>query len=443
MNENVLAKNYNVFGLFKFALPSIVMMMFLSLYTIIDGLFVSNFVSTTALGAVNIVFPVMSLGLGISIMISSGGSAIIAKKMGEGKDHEAREIFSFLVLMEIVFSVVLSIIGNIFINPMVSALGATEAQFDLAKLYIRIYMCFMPFAFLQNTFQVLFVAAGKPKLGLAVTMVAGVLNIFLDYLFMVVFKIGIAGAALGTVLAYLVPATVGLLYFFINKKGTLYFVKPKIKWNILGKSCINGSSEMLTNLASAITTIIFNYQCLKFYGEDGVAAITIVLYFQFIFSAVFFGLSQGVAPIVSYQYGSQNIPQLKKVFRYCIMTVGVLSIVTLGFSLALIRPISSLFCGGNQNVYQIILDDFGWYSLSLLLMGTAIYASSFFTSLGDGITSSIISFLRTLVFLVLALIFVPMIMGKTGVWFSVTIAEGLGLITAIFFLILKRKKYKY
>lgn len=441
--NNSLNKNYNAWKLLKFAFPSIIMMVFFSMYTIIDGLFVSNFVGTTALGAINIVYPVIALGLGISIMIASGGSALIAKKMGEKKDDEARSLFSFLIFFEVIFALVLSVVGNLFINYIVEWLGSTEAQFEMAKIYLRIYLCFAPLAFLQSAFQVFFVTAGKPKLGLFVILCAGFLNILLDYIFIAVMGIGIAGAALGTALSYIAPSVIGLLYFAFNKKSTLHLKKFKFQWKELGKSCLNGSSEMMTNLATAVTTILFNYQCLKFYGEDGVAAITIVLYFQFLLSAVYFGFSQGTAPIISYQYGSENYVQLKKVYRYSIIDIIVFSIVALGVTFALIEPVSALFAGRNSNVYNIILADFSWFSCSLMVMGISIFASSFFTALGDGVTSSIISTLRTLVFLCLALILVPMFMGKAGIWFSVTIAEILGAAVSIFYLLYKRKKFKY
>lgn len=432
--NNALAKNHNAFTLFKFALPSIIMMVFFSFYTIIDGLFVSNFVNTTALSAINIVYPVLSLGTGLSIMIASGGSALIARKLGEHNDKEARCLFTFLIVMEVVLALILCLIGNIFINPIVRALGATDSQFEMAKDYLRIWLFFAPFAFLQSAFQIFFVTAGKPKLGLVVIIIAGIMNILLDYLFIHLLNLGISGASLGTGIACLVPSFTGLLYFFFNKKGQLYLSKFKIMLPALKTSCINGSSEMMTNLATSITTIIFNYQCLKFYGEDGVAAITIVLYFQFLLSAIFFGFSQGTAPIISYQFGNRNKIQLKKIYKYCLITVLVLSITSFGMSFALINPVTILFAGYKSNVYNIVMNNFVWYSFSLLFMGLSIFASSYFTALGDGLTSSIISFLRTLVFLAASLLIIPLIMGEAGVWFSVTVAELLGLIVAIFFL---------
>lgn len=438
-----LDKNDTLLKLIKFALPSIIMMMFFSLYTIIDGLFVSNFVSTVALSAINIVFPVISLGLGISIMVASGGSAIIAKKMGEKKKEEAKEIFTFLVIVEILLALILSLFGNLFIDSFVRLLGATDAQFEMAKSYLRIYLIFVPFSFLQNAFQVFFVTAGKPKIGLSVITAAGCLNILLDYIFIVVMQIGIAGAALGTCISYLIPALGGLLYFSFQRKGMLYFKRFKMRWKIFGASCLNGSSEMMTNVATAVTTFLFNYQCLKYYGEAGVAAITIVLYFQFLFSAVFFGFSQGTAPIVSYYFGSKNQNQLKRVYRNSLWIVSCLSIAVLVISFASISPVATLFAGNGSLVYQIIMKDFGWFSCSLLLMGISIFASSYFTALGDGITSSTISFLRTLVFLVLSLLLIPLWMGKSGIWFSVTVAEILGSLVSIFYLVYQKRKFGY
>lgn len=441
--NNTFNKTYNAGKLFRFALPSMIMMMFFSMYTIIDGLFVSNFVNTTALGALNIVYPVIALCSGISIMIASGGGAMIAKRMGEGKNIEAKRLFSFLVFIEIIIALAISIIGNLFINQIVSILGATDSQFLLAKEYLQIILWFLPFASLQNAFQIFFATAGKPKLGLFVILGAGFMNIFLDYIFIVVLNLGVSGAALGTVLSYLIPSFTGLIYFSIKRNDLLCFVPFKFYGKDLGECCINGSSEMLTSIATAITTFIFNYQCLKYYGEDGVAAISVVSYFQFLISAVYFGFSQGTAPVISYQYGSQNFIQLKKVLKYCIIDILLFSVVAIILSFALISPVASLFAGSNTNVYNIIMDGFIWFAFGLMLMGISIFASSFFTALGDGVSSSIISGFRTLIFLTLALIIVPLIMGELGIWFAVTLAEVLGVILSTIYLVTKRKKYHY
>lgn len=441
--SNTFEKKITAKMLLQFSLPSIIMMMFFSLYTIIDGMFVSIFVGSDALGAINIVYPIIALCLGISVMVASGGSAIIGKKLGEKKDIEAKSIFTFLIVVEIIIALIIMAVCLIFIDDLIRFLGATDKHMVYAKPYITIMLYFIPFSFLQNAFQVLFVTAGKPKFGLAVITIAGIANILFDYIFIVVLNMGILGAGLGTSLSWLIPSITGLCLFFFNRKGILSITKFKPNFKVLGKACINGSSEMVTNLANAVTTFLFNIVCLKYYQEAGVSAITIVLYFQFLITAIFFGYSQGIGPIISYKYGQKNYKELKSIFKTSIITCIIVGIICFGSSLGLIYPVAHLFSKDDVEVYNLVVNNYIYYSPGILVLGISIFASSFFTALNDGKVSAIISFLRTLVLLSAAIIVMPMLCQEIGIWIATPIAEVLALAVSCYFLVKKRKVYMY
>lgn len=440
---NSLSQNFNMRKLFRFSLPSMVMMVFLSLYTIVDGMFISQYVNTIALGAVNIVFPIISIFLGISIMIVSGGSAIIGIKLGENKGREASSNFTFFLVAEVGIALVFVVLCNIFLDPIIKALGASDAQMPYCRQYLRVYVSFCPFVFLQSAFQVFFITAGKPTIALLVTVAAGLTNIVLDWFFMSVFKMGITGAAVATVTAHVVAASIGILLFSIKRNWLIKITKFHVSFPLLFRTCLNGSSEMVTNFASAITTFLFNYQCLKFYGENGVAAITVVLYFQFLINAVIFGYSSGVAPLISYKQGNNDPDQVKKIFRISIIFLIVFSILSFIISLLLLRPVAHLFAGDNTELYSIIVNDFIYFAPSFLFMGIAIFASSFFTALENGVLSAVISFLRTLILLSACIILLPLVFNEIGIWISVTVAELVGLVVSVAILIANKKRYKY
>lgn len=436
--NNALAKNYSLTSLLAFAFPNMLMMLCLSLYTIVDGTFISRYVGTTALSAANIVYPAASIGMAIAIMIATGGNAIIARLMGENKYQEARASFSFLILVEITISILLAIFSNLFIDNIISVLGATPQQFPLCRTYASIIFSFAPCYFLQTAFQTFFVTAGKPVIGLAVTMISGITNVVLDYLFIVPLQMGIAGAAIATGIGYSFSALVGLTYFTFVRNRHLYFVKPHAEQKLLLHTCTNGSSEMVTNLANSVTTFLFNYTFLKFYGEDGVAAITIILYFQFIFTALFFGFSNGIAPIVSFKYGEQNYIQLKKLFKNVLIIITVCAILMVILSQAVIGNILEVFTPAESRVYQIALQGFHIYSIAFLFMGISILASAWFTALSNGKVSAIISFTRTFLVLVGAILILPAFMGELGAWLAVPCAEIIGILISVYCL----KKYK-
>ncbi len=441
--NNSLSKKFNLPSMLAFTLPNVIMMLFLSMYTIVDGMFVSRFVGTTALSSINMVYPAISVEMALAIMISTGGSAIIAIRLGEGRLQTAKENFSFLVLVELLLGILVAVLGILFAEPLLHLLGTTEAQFETGKTYLVILMAFSPFFFLQTAFQTFFVTAGKPVLGLTVTVLAGLTNMVLDYVFIVPLQMGIAGAALATGIGYSIPALTGILYFFLAKKGSLHFTVPKFDGLVLLRSCTNGSSEMVSNLANAVTTFLFNLIFLKYYGEDGVASITIVLYFQFVFSAVYFGYSSGIAPVISFKYGHGEHSQLKTLVKNSLILVSVCSAATFGLSFLVMKAALPFFAGPDSAVYRITMDGFPYYAPGFLFMGISIFASAMFTAFSDGLISAVISFARTFIFLAGCILLLPPLLGKNGLWMAVPAAEILGFVISVFFLVKKKKTYHY
>lgn len=441
--NNALAREFHTVSLIKFALPNIGMMIFLSLYTIVDGMFISRLVGTTALSAINMSFPLNSLQMAIGIMLGTGGSAIIARRQGEGRADEARQNFTMLVTVAALVGLCFAVLGNIFLDPILRVLGTSELQWADCRIYTLIQLAFAPMLFLQTSFQTLFVTAGKPGLGLLTSVGGGITNMVLDWLFIGPMNMGVAGAAIATCLGYCVPSVIGLVYFFRNRNGSLFFVPFKFDGATLAAACGNGSSEMVSNIANAVTTFMFNMLFLRYRGEDGVAAITIAMYFQFVFTAVYFGFSMGVAPVISYKFGERNIPQLGRIFRICMTFVLVCSLGAYLLSWVTLEPALTLFTPRGSGVYEIAMSGFPIYAVSFLLMGTSIFASSLFTALSDGLVSAIISFSRTLVFLAAMLLLLPRILEELGIWLAVPVAEGLGVMVSVYFLLKGRKKYQY
>lgn len=441
--KNKLAQKFNVVSLLKFTAPTTIMLVFISLYQMVDAVFVSNFVGENALSALNIAYPVPSIIIAIAIMLATGGSAIVAKNMGEGKTLEAKQNFSLIVATGLAIGLVFSLLGIIFLKPIVRSLGATDILYQYCYDYLLILIVFCPIAILQMLFQTFFVTAGKPHLGLALTVVGGMSNILFDYLFIVEVHMGVKGAAFGTVLGYAIPAVVGVIYFWTQRKGTLYFVKPKLRLPMLVKTCLNGSSEMVTNLAVAVTTFLFNIIMLRYLGESGVAAITIVLYAQFLLTSIFMGFAGGVAPVISYNYGNKNHEQLKRVFRISMMIIGVFSAAMFAVSILLAKPIISVFAKPDSGLFSMTHRGFMIFAVSYLFTGVNIFASSLFTAFSNGKISAAISFLRTFVFLVLCLTVLPLIIGADGIWMSVPVAEFVSLGFSIYFITRYRRQYHY
>lgn len=440
--SNSIAKDFKFFSLLRFALPTMVMMIFMSLYSIVDGIFISRLLGTNALSAANIVYPVISIVFAVGIMLSTGGSALIAKKLGEGKEREAREDFSFLTLVSFLFGIAILLIGNIFIEPIVRALGSTDALLPYCVDYLSVSLLLAPAAMLQMMFQTFFVTAGKPLIGLMLTISGGVANMILDYLFMGPFNMGISGAALATGIGELIPAVIGLFYFLFTRHS-LYLTKPVVRFQVLKESCFNGSSEMVTNLSTAVVTYLFNITMLKFLGEPGVAAITIVLYGQFLFNALYMGFSMGVAPVISYNHGSQNLPLLKRIFKICIGFISISSILITIMALVSSPVIVEIFTPIGSATYDIAKTGFFLFSINYIFAGINIYSSSMFTAFSDGKVSALISFVRTFVLIVLNILLLPYLIGVNGVWLAVPVAEFMTLFLSVYLFYKKRDVYHY
>ena len=440
--NNVFEQKFNTAKLLKFSFPSIIMMLVLSMYQCVDGLFVSNYVDTNGLGAINIVYPFIFVGLGISLMLGSGGSALIGKALGEGKKENANSIFTFLIFVALTIAILTGIVGSVFIDEIVVFLGATDAYFDMGKQYLQIHFYFIVFYYLQNIFQTFFVTASKPKIGLVTTIFSGIVNIFLDYLFIAIFKFGIKGAALATGISYLIPTVTGLIYFSLNKNALLKFSKFEINLKELWHTCVNGSSEMLSNIACSVTTFIYNYQFYKFYSDTGVDSITIVLYFQFFVSSMMYGFASGIAPIISYKFGQQDDLQIRIIKRRSLVLISILGIIGFGLSCILINPVAKLFAGGSIEVFNLTVENFSLFAFSLLFMGISIFSSSYFTAINDGVTSLIISTLRTLVFLSVCLVLLPLIFDSIGLWVSTSVAEFLAVTLSICLILVKKVRFQ-
>lgn len=440
--SNSIAKDFKFFSLLRFAFPTIIMMLFMSLYTIVDGIFISRLLGTDALSASNIVYPVFSLLIAVGVMLAAGGSAIIAKKMGENKTQEAREDFSFLILSGVLFGIAAMIIGNSFIVPIVRALGATDALLHYCTEYLSTLLYLAPACILQLLFQTFFVAAGKPAIGLCLTIGGGVTNMILDYVFMGPLNMGIKGAALATGIGQLIPALVGIVYFLFVRHS-LYFVKPKCSWTVLKEACLNGSSEMVTNLSTAIVTYLFNIMMMKLLGAPGVAAITIVLYGQFLFNAMYMGFSMGVAPVISFNHGNKNENRLQRIFKICIRFIGTASIIITVLALIFSPFVVEIFTPRESDTYEIAKTGNLLFSVNYIFAGLNIFASSMFTAFSDGKTSAVISFVRTFVLIVINILLLPNLIGVNGIWLAVPIAEFMCAFLSIYYFYKKKGEFAF
>lgn len=441
--HNGIAQEFNLISLLRFVAPTVVMLVFMSLYQMVDAVFVSKFVGENALSALNIVYPFPSIVIAVSIMLATGGSAIIARNMGEGKEKEAKENFSFIVLVGAVIGVAIATVGILFIEPLIYMLGATPSLYDYCYEYLFILVLSVPLSVFQMLFQSFFVTAGKPHLGLTLTVLGGVSNIVLDYVFIVLCGFGVSGAALATSIGYSIPGLFGLIYFAVSRKGTLYFVKPVFRWGVLFKCCINGSSEMVNNLAVAVTTFLFNVLMLKYAGEAGVAAITIVLYAQFLMTSAFMGFSSGIAPVVSFNYGSGNVRQLKKIFKISVWVITVVSAAVFVIAETCSDVVIMVFTPAGSEVFGLTKYGFAIFSFSFLCTGMNIFASALFTAFSNGKISAILSFLRTFVFLTACLLFLPLFWGVDGIWLAVPVAEVMALFVSVYYLVRFKKVYQY
>lgn len=438
-----LSDHFTYRKLLNFVLPSIVMMVFTSIYGVVDGLFVSNYAGKTAFAAINLVMPfIMVLG-GMGFMIGTGGTALVAKVLGEGEKEEANRYFSMMVLVTLLLGVALSVVGVIFMRPVSRLLGATEAMMDDCVLYGRIVIAFTFTFMLQNVFQSFLIVAEKPKLGLAVTVAAGVTNMVLDALFVGGFGWGIAGAAVATGLSQCVGGILPLIYFLRPNNSLLRLCKTRLELRPILKACGNGSSELMSNISSSFVSMLYNFQLLRFAGEDGVSAYGVLMYVQFIFVAIYVGYAVGSAPIVGFHYGAKNHNELKNLLRKSTLLMASSGVVLTILAMALAGPLAKIFVGYDQGLYDLTRHAFRVFAYSFLLAGFNIFASSFFTALNNGVVSAAISFLRTLIFQTASVLLLPLVLGVDGVWWAIFAAEVFASLISVAFLFAKRERYHY
>lgn len=438
-----LSDHFNYKRLLKFVLPSIIMMVCTSLYSIVDGFFVSNFAGKIPFAAVNLVMPLLMAMGSLGFMIGTGGSAVIAKTLGEGKRELANEYFTMLIYFSVVLGIIVSVLGFLFIRPITVALGASGELIDYAVIYGRILICSIPAFILQNIFQNFFIVAERPELSLRIAIIAGLTNVVFDFIFIAVFKWGIVGAAVATLMGEMAGGIMPIFYFARKNNSLLRITKTKFHGKMLVKACANGSSELMTSVSSSVVNILYNYQLIRIAGEDGIAAYGVIMYANFVFTAIFLGYSIGSAPIISYHYGAANTNELKNLFKKSLVLIGAAGVgLTLAAEL-FAAPLIKIFVGYDADLFKMTCRGFQIYALFFLITGFNIWGSSFFTALNNGIISAAISFLRTLVFQVGIVLILPIFLGLDGIWFSVVAAELLALGITFLFFFIKRKQYHY
>lgn len=438
-----LSDHFSYGRLLRFTVPSIIMMIFTSVYGVVDGFFVSNFVGKTPFAAVNFIMPLLMMLGSFGFMFGAGGGALIAKTLGGGDNDKAQKLFSMFVYITAGFGVFVAIIGTIFIRPIAVFLGAEGEMFEQCITYGHILLIAMPFYMLQYEFQSFFITAEKPKLGLAVTLISGFANMILDALFMAVFSWGVVGAAAATAISQIIGGVVPILYFSRKNKSLLRLRKTGIDIKALFKACSNGSSELMSNISMSIVSMLYNIQLMKYAGEDGIAAYGVLMYVCMIFIAIFIGYSTGIAPVVGYHFGADNRSELKNLRKKSIMLIGIFSVCMFVFAELMSKTLAAVFVGYDEDLLALTVRAFRVYSFSFLFCGISIFGSSFFTALNDGLTSALISFLRSLVFQVAAVIIFPLIWKTDGIWLSIVAAEIMSIIVTVIFLFAKRKKYGY
>lgn len=438
-----LSDHFNYKRLFRFVLPSVLMIICTSIYSIVDGFFISNYVGKTPFAAINLIMPVLMAVGTLGFMIGTGGSAIVSRTMGERKPEQANQYFSMLVYVAVISGTLISLAGFMLARPLAAMLGAQGELLEDCVLYSRILFCSMPLFILQYVFQSFFVAAEKPGLSLKINVAAGLTNALLDYLLIVVFPCGLAGAAIATALGQLVGGLASIFYFARPNGSPLRLVKTKFYGHVLLQTCINGSSEMVTNLSYSVVNILYNFQLMRLAGENGVAAFGVIMYVNIVFSAVFLGYSMGSSPIVSYHYGAQNHGELKSLYSKSLVILGLSSVAMVLLSEIFSGPLVRIFTGYDAQLLAMTTRGFRIYALSFFFMGFNIWGSAFFTALNNGLVSAAISFLRTLVFQIAVIFILPRLFGLDGVWYSVAAAELLALAVTIAFLLAKRKRYHY
>lgn len=442
-NQIKLQHKVEVRWLLLFALPTILSGIFSSLYSTVDGIFVARWVDTDALSAINITMPMTYLASALGMMFGSGGNALVSKKLGEGKIREAQEDFSLLMLVAFIFSITLAVICFIFLNPLCRFLGSDTALLSYCREYMIPVLISLPFAVFGMVFQLSFITVGKAGMGAALSVTGGVLNIVLDWLFISVFHWGLAGAAIATSIGYGFPSITGVFWFCLNRKQILHVVRPRWRVRTITDSCINGSSEMVSVLAFSVIAILFNRILMGLGGSDGVASLSIIWYAQGLFGGLFRGYINGISSVVSYNFGRQDKEQLSSLFRISIKTLGIAGLVVMAVSYFAGGVVVDFFAKNNENVRLIAIHGFRIVLTSFPMMAYNIFGSGWFTALNDGKTSAIISFCRTVIFMVIPVLILPQILEMDGVWMSITVGEAFSIFMVIYYFIKYRETWKY
>lgn len=438
-----LSEHFTYKKILRFTLPSIIMMIFTSIYGVVDGFFVSNYVGKTPFAAVNLIMPFLMILGAVGFMFGTGGGALIAKTMGEGKSEKANSLFSLFVYTTAVCGIIIGALGIVFIRPVASLLGAEGEMLNNCVTYGRIILIALPFFMLQYEFQSFFATAEKPQLGLVVTIAAGFTNMILDALFIAFFKWGLFGAAAATAISQIVGGSIPLIYFFRKNSSRLKLTKCKFEKNMLLRACVNGSSELMSNISMSIVSMLYNFQLMKYVGENGVAAYGVLMYVNLFFLAAFIGYSVGAAPIIGYNYGAQNYSELKNLLKSSFTIIGIFSVCMFTLSEFLAYPIAKIFVGYDKELMNLTLIGFRIVSFLFLFAGVSIFGSAFFTALNNGLISALISFLRTLVFQVSAVLIIPIFLGINGIWLSTVTAEVMSVIITLIFIFKMKNKYHY
>ena len=440
-----LSDHFSYGKLVRFTMPSIAMMIFTSIYGVVDGFFVSNFAGKTPFAAVNLIMPFLMIVSTVGFMFGTGGTALVAKTFGEGKKEKANRLFSLFTYTAFVLGVILAVVSIVFLRPIAAFLGAEGELLENCVVYGRIILCALPFFVLQLLFQSFFVTAEKPQLGLIVTVCAGVTNMVLDAVLVTLLpqEYKLIGAAVATASSQTVGGVIPLFYFFRKNTSTLRLGKTKFDGRAIGKACFNGSSEFMSNVSMSVVGMLYNVQLLKYAGENGVAAYGVMMYVSMIFSGAFIGYSIGTAPVIGFHYGAQNHGELKSILRKSLTLIGGFAVLMVALSELSAVPLARLFVGYDSALVDLTVSGFRIFALSFLLMGFAIFGSGFFTALNDGLTSALISFLRTMVFQIAAVLILPLVLGVDGIWWSIAVAEGMAVLLTFLFLKIKQKKYGY
>ncbi len=440
-----LSDHFSLRRLIRFTLPSIAMMIFTSIYGVVDGFFVSNFAGKTPFAAVNLIMPFLMILATVGFMFGTGGTAIIAKTFGEGDKEKANRYFSLFVYVAFALGTLFAVLGIVFIRPISALLGAEGALLESCVIYARIILAALPFYVLQLLFQSFFVTAERPQLGLIVTVSSGVTNMVLDALLVILLpqEHKLAGAAIATAISQVVGGGIPLLYFFRKNSSILHLGKARFDGKAILKACANGSSEFMSNVSMSIVGMLYNVQLMVYAGENGIAAYGVMMYVSLVFAAAFIGYSIGTAPVFSYHHGAQHHAELRSLLRKSLAMIGVFGIATVIAAEALAVPLARIFVGYDPELLELTVSGFRIFALSFFFMGFAIFGSGFFTALNDGLTSAVISFLRTLVFQIAAVLLLPLLWGIDGVWLSIIVAELMAVVLTSVFLVAKQKKYHY